>query len=663
MRKEESGNFMRYKILIGLILLPVTLTAQSKSFKKVYRSYLKEQPASVSLTAFESFSNHKKYGIPADYYATKLRLRVPQTLRQLTDENNALIRAKSKFTRLSAKSIRRMAKRYHVDTIAIEDLREQIQRQIVVQVRQLGTFPALDTLETQLQRPLPILQPAIDSTISDVVQLHLTTQDYDEATLILKKYAARIKSEHYGITLQLHQQTWELFQDKYPLCQMDHYAKDYPLFFVARDCWRDSVQQLFCRGEAAAIIHFLQKTPWTALENVLMKELLDHPPNLELLSGIQLQYCEDMQQYSTLLTSFRSKSTLPDTLAALKAVKNYVARYAPRYSAHKLLEISLQYFLEKHLYYSAIVMLTDARQYFPDTLPGYCTTNFDFQRRVKSSINGKLPLLARPDQPLKKILLPAINTPQGNESNPVLSSDGQILYFCGAGRPDNPTSGQDIFVSQRVNGDWATPQAVQALSSASDEVPLSLTTDQRQLLLTVNGRLQLSFWGNGQWNAPQPLTFSGLGLVSKGFLSSDGNTIILEGSYEKPGMSSLPDQDLFVAFRESDNTWSKPFALGSDINTDEQEGTPFLSSDGQTLYFTSDGWPGLGKSDVFMAKRTSDKWTLWTRPYNLGKEINDTFPHTGFGAVSNNGREVYFTLKPSGSTRGDLWWMMIMENE
>lgn len=82
-------------------------------------------------------------------------------------------------------------------------------------------------------------------------------------------------------------------------------------------------------------------------------------------------------------------------------------------------------------------------------------------------------------------------------------------------------------------------------------------------------------------------------MTGKGFLSADGNIHDPRGSYSAPGMFNMPDQDLFVAFREGSDAQTKPFALGSDINTDEQEGNPFLSTDGQTLFFTSDGWPGF----------------------------------------------------------------------
>ena len=80
-----------------------------------------------------------------------------------------------------------------------------------------------------------------------------------------------------------------------------------------------------------------------------------------------------------------------------------------------------------------------------------------------------------------------------------------------------------------------------------------------------------------------------------------------------------------------------------------------MSADGQSLYFLTDGYPGLGGRDVFVARRRSDKWTEWTRPENLGKEINDTYPHAGFGHVTADQRKAFFTIFNETDGKGDIW--------
>ena len=66
-----------------------------------------------------------------------------------------------------------------------------------------------------------------------------------------------------------------------------------------------------------------------------------------------------------------------------------------------------------------------------------------------------------------------------------------------------------------------------------------------------------------------------------------------------------------------------PINLGNVINTHKTELTPFLSSDGWTLYFSSNGHPNLGGVDIFKAERKSlGTWTEWNTPINLGRYIN-----------------------------------------
>jgi Tol biopolymer transport system component len=59
-----------------------------------------------------------------------------------------------------------------------------------------------------------------------------------------------------------------------------------------------------------------------------------------------------------------------------------------------------------------------------------------------------------------------------------------------------------------------------------------------------------------------------------------------------------------VSFLQKNGTWTKPQSLGVDVNTgDFTETTPFLASDGATLYFSSDRTGGQGSNDIYYTKR------------------------------------------------------------
>ena len=81
--------------------------------------------------------------------------------------------------------------------------------------------------------------------------------------------------------------------------------------------------------------------------------------------------------------------------------------------------------------------------------------------------------------------------------------------------------------------------------------------------------------------------------------------------------------------------------------------SPFLSDDGKTLFFASDGHSGYGGSDIFMSRRLYDSWVIWSKPINLGKEINSP----GFEAYLSlyKNKEAYF-VSTRGENFADIYW-------
>ena len=98
---------------------------------------------------------------------------------------------------------------------------------------------------------------------------------------------------------------------------------------------------------------------------------------------------------------------------------------------------------------------------------------------------------------------------------------------------------------------------------------------------------------------------------------------------------------MYVSFLQDDNIWSKPMNLGTTVNTASKDHCPFLASDGKTLFFSSNGFPGYGHLDIFVSKRLDDSWQNWTEPENLGALINTDGPD-GFFTIPASGNYAYF---------------------
>src|SRR5690606_29699601 len=98
-----------------------------------------------------------------------------------------------------------------------------------------------------------------------------------------------------------------------------------------------------------------------------------------------------------------------------------------------------------------------------------------------------------------------------------------------------------------------------------------------------------------------------------GRLSGSRNILIL--SYSTFG--SFGNEDIYVSFLLENGNWAVPKNLGPDINTFQQELTPYLSPDGSILYFSTNGHGSVGGIDVFYSERLDDSWENWSTPQAL----------------------------------------------
>ncbi len=120
---------------------------------------------------------------------------------------------------------------------------------------------------------------------------------------------------------------------------------------------------------------------------------------------------------------------------------------------------------------------------------------------------------------------------------------------------------------------------------------------------------------------------------------------------DRPG--GYGGRDLYVSYRQPNGKWTEAVNMGPTINTAGDEQAPFIHADNQTLYYTSDGLPGYGNSDVFVVRKNIQG--EWGKPENLGYPIN-TIENDGSLAVSADGLTAYYASDRSDSRGGlDLY--------
>ena len=195
----------------------------------------------------------------------------------------------------------------------------------------------------------------------------------------------------------------------------------------------------------------------------------------------------------------------------------------------------------------------------------------------------------------------SVNT-RGNEGAPTLSADGQYMFFASCieqdgsyGSVDRKGYGScDIFYSQKLNGKWTKPQNV------------------GPIINTRNWETQPSF-------------------------SSDGKTLyFIRGQVTREG---IKNPDIYTSTIGEDGKFGEPVRLSDNINTPEGEESVFIHPDNQTLYFSSEGHPGMGGIDIYLSKRQADG--SWGKAINLGYPIN-TFSNENSLLVDASGKLAYF---------------------
>ncbi len=129
------------------------------------------------------------------------------------------------------------------------------------------------------------------------------------------------------------------------------------------------------------------------------------------------------------------------------------------------------------------------------------------------------------------------------------------------------------------------------------------------------------------------------------YISKDGKTLFFT-SEAKNGFGGI---DIYQSKKVSDGVWGKPENLGENINTAYDEDAPFLSDDGNTLYFASRGHPGYGNFDIYKSELKDGKWG---KPENLGAPINSP-AHDIFMVQNKDGNIGYFSSGRKGG-KGDM---------
>ncbi len=208
-----------------------------------------------------------------------------------------------------------------------------------------------------------------------------------------------------------------------------------------------------------------------------------------------------------------------------------------------------------------------------------------------------------------------------------------------------------VFYTRYEEEGWTDPVNI-TMQIRSDGLawPSCLSWDGTELYLHQydrfsNTNLYVSRLEGNKWSVMQSL---GENINSEGFdqnatKTRDGKTIYFASSRT----SGKGGFDIYRSRLNENNKWEPAENLGHPVNSGYDESFPFISPDGNTLYFSSTGHTGTGGYDIFVSGKSSSG--QWTVPRNLGFPINTPDDDAGLIPV-DNGSVAYLNKRSEENT-------------
>ncbi len=239
--------------------------------------------------------------------------------------------------------------------------------------------------------------------------------------------------------------------------------------------------------------------------------------------------------------------------------------------------------------------------------------------------------------------------------SPRLSKNGEKIYFSAVSKnKGDPEKSYNIFSSEKNDlGFWQNTKILPApANTVNDNFTVyifpndSVLITQTEFIAQKTQSLFIYDKNNNTRDLLEIKSYYNLYDFAGFCFSEDRDVLIL--SIEKK--DSYGQKDLYVSFLDEKGIYSKPKNMGETINSFDDEGTPFLSADGKSLYFYSFGHQGYGASDIFVSHRLGNTWVNWTEPKNLGKDINSQAAEAFF-ITDKKGEFAYFVSNIDGTEK------------
>ncbi|MBL0332443.1 MAG: OmpA family protein [Chlorobi bacterium] len=353
------------------------------------------------------------------------------------------------------------------------------------------------------------------------------------------------------------------------------------------------------------------------------------------------------------------------TLRTKKEYDAYIVKNAPSENSFVAVGLIAGIYIKQKKWQSAVDIYLKYKPLFPN---------------ISDKFDDVISILYAKDEVINIERLPdEINIPGFRTYGPVPSADNKGLYFCSLNRPDG-FGYEDIYYSQFANNKWQESKNLGGIINDDGfNYPSGISSDGNTLYMLNSGRNAVL---NMETHKQRTVSWSNPNEIKEVYsdywqcdliVSSDGKTLFFAsdrlGNIGDLHRKDTPyhghiwgNIDIYVCPKKPDGTWSEPINLGKNINTHFAERSPFLHPDGKTFYFSSDGHAGLGRLDVFKCTRLNDtSWTDWSKPVNLGKEVNTSGDDWGY-KISTTGDKAYYARQDPNTKLDEIYSTTLPES-
>lgn len=211
----------------------------------------------------------------------------------------------------------------------------------------------------------------------------------------------------------------------------------------------------------------------------------------------------------------------------------------------------------------------------------------------------------------------------------------------------------DIYTSKHRRGKYSRSRSIGSPNTYGNEETAGSSENGDYMLYHVDSEdnysdLYVSEMGRRSYMPPKELNSD---LVNQktsepgGSLTNEGDQLFF-CSNRDGGFGGF---DIYSVKRLPNGDWAEPINLGNEINTAKDEKYPLIRTNGNELYFSSNGFPGMGGMDLYKSILVDGKWS---KPANLGYPLNTVNDDNNI-SFAENSRYAYVAARMDDSF-GDL---------